>query len=115
MEYKVIFHIDEISRWELLLGNVENLLHAAEPGEITVEVVANSEAVSAYAPDRSARRYSTAMAALHQRGVLFTACRNAMNAGLLTEKDLEPFVVPVPAGVMELVERQAGGYHYIKP
>ena len=29
-EYKVIFHIDEINKWKLLLNNVINLLDAAE-------------------------------------------------------------------------------------
>ena len=57
-EYRVIFHIDERSKWKLLLGNVENLLQAADSHDdcqsITVEVLANSEAVLEYAPARSA-------------------------------------------------------------
>ena len=32
MEYKVIFHIDENARWQMLLGNVENLLGALGSG-----------------------------------------------------------------------------------
>ena len=32
-EYRVIFHIDERSKWKLLLGNVENLLQAADSYE----------------------------------------------------------------------------------
>ena len=38
-----------------------------------------------------------------------------MKGNGLTETDLEDFVVAVPAGVMELVKRQAQGYGYIKP
>ena len=45
MEYKVIFHIDENARWQMLLGNVENLLRALGSGHMTVEVLANGEAV----------------------------------------------------------------------
>ena len=41
MEYKVIFHIDENARWQMLLGNVENLLGALGSGHMTVEVLAN--------------------------------------------------------------------------
>ena len=118
-EYRVIFHIDKRSKWKLLLGNVENLLQAADSHEdcqsITVEVLANSEAVLEYAPARGAGSYSAQMAGLHQRGVTFAACRNAMKGNGLTETDLEDFVVAVPAGVMELVKRQAQGYGYIKP
>ena len=36
MEYKVIFHIDENARWQMLLGNVENLLGALGSGHMTV-------------------------------------------------------------------------------
>lgn len=115
MEYKVIFHIDENAKWGLLLGNVENLLNAAEPHRITAEVVANSEAVFGYAPDKNGSQFTACMTALHQRGVIFAVCRNAMNGSHLTEDDLEPFVVLVPAGVMELVQRQAEGYAYIRP
>ena len=32
MEYKVIFHIDENARWQMPLGNVENLLRALGSG-----------------------------------------------------------------------------------
>ena len=49
MEYKVIFHIDENARWQMLLGNVENLLRALGSGHMTVEVLANGEAVQKYA------------------------------------------------------------------
>ena len=121
MEYKVIFHIDENARWQMLLGNVENLLAASESGHMTVEVLANGEAVQKYASsilgngNDSDQSLTAKMASLHREGVTFAACRNAMRANHLTEHDLHPFVVTVPAGVMELVTRQAQGYAYIKP
>lgn len=115
MKQKVIFHIDELSKWELLLGNVENLLNAAKAEGIMVEVVANSEAVLGYASSKSPGGYIEAMTALHRRGVLFAACKNAMKGTHITEEDMEPFVVTVPAGIMELVQRQAQGYGYVKP
>ena len=121
MEYKVIFHIDENARWQMLLGNVENLLGALGSGHMTVEVLANGEAVQKYAAalpgrdDEADQSLAAKMASLHQEGVTFAACRNAMRANHLTEHDLHPFVVTVPAGVMELVTRQAQGYAYINP
>lgn len=116
MEYNVIFHIDESARWRLLLGNVENLLNASGPAHMTVEVLANGEAVLQYAKSQKAdQTYAQNMALLHGRGVVFAACRNAMKANHLAEEDLMDFVTTVPAGVMELVEKQALGYGYIKP
>ena len=44
-EYKVIFHIDEMNKWKLLLTNVYNLKQAIKNDFITIEVLANSEAV----------------------------------------------------------------------
>lgn len=119
MEYKVIFHIDETVKWGMVLGNVENLLAAAGTVPITIEVLANGEAVGMYAAGKDSAGTDNAfiqrMASLHEKGVAFAACRNAMRANRLTDNDLAGFVVPVPAGVMELVERQAQGYGYIKP
>ena len=112
MEYKVIFHIDENARWQMLLGNVENLLRALGSGHMTVEVLANGEAVQKYAAPLPGRDDEADQSLA---GVTFAACRNAMRANHLTEHDLHPFVVTVPAGVMELVTRQAQGYAYIKP
>ena len=35
-KYKVIFHIDEINKWKLLLANVSNLLTAMENKDFIV-------------------------------------------------------------------------------
>lgn len=116
MEYKVIFHIDENAKWPMVLGNIENLLNAAGTDHIIAEVLANGEAVLKYkdtAEDSGGS--AAAMISLHEKGVTFAACQNAMRANGLTKDELLGFVTPVPAGVMELVKRQAQGYGYIKP
>ena len=41
-EYKVIFHIDENNKWNLLLKNVSNLLNATDGEKVYIEVLANS-------------------------------------------------------------------------
>lgn len=115
MEHKVIFHIDENDRWGLLLGNADNLLRAAADTHVTVEVLANGPAVLGYALNPASADTAAAMAALHKSGVVFAACRNAMKANGLTAEAIMDFVVPVPAGVVELMERQEQGYCYIKP
>lgn len=47
-EYKVVFHIDELSKWKLLLTNVSNLLNAVDNKKFHIEVLANAEAVKYY-------------------------------------------------------------------
>ena len=48
---QVVFHVDEMSKWDLLLANVTNFLR--EEGEATIEVVAYAEAVTYYIGDQS--------------------------------------------------------------
>lgn len=115
MEYKAIFHIDESDRWRLTLGNVENLLNAAGSSPVKAEVLANGGAVLQYVFSSHPNEIAQKMTFLHRRGVTFAACRNAMKAYHLEPEDLLAFVTTVPAGVMELVQKQAGGYAYIKP
>ncbi len=108
---KVIFHIDEMDKWKLVLGNAKNMLNA-EP-DSGVAVLANSEAVRLYA-DRVHEQYPV-MLALAAEGVSFIACRNALKLEALDEDALPPEISVVPAGVAELAKKQHSGYAYIRP
>lgn len=114
MTYKVVFHIDESSRWELLLKNVSNLAQHIEFSASEVEVLANAEAVREYRKN-SAAPLLDRMDTLAAAGVRFAACSHALSGLGISSEELLPFVQVVPAGVLELVERQADGYAYIKP
>jgi intracellular sulfur oxidation DsrE/DsrF family protein len=50
---------------------------------------------------------------LQDMGVKFTACQNAMRFHHLELKDLVPGAIPVPAGIVEVVEKQEQGLIYI--
>ena len=115
MPIKVVFHIDEMPKWKLLLNNVANLMKSFDETDVkTIEVLANSEAVKAYAEDRFGDTL-LAMDHLAKQGVRFVACNNALNRLQIAKEKLYPFVDIVPAGVRELVDRQMDGYAYIKP
>lgn len=114
MNHGVLFHIDEPEKWGLLLRNVSNLREAAPPREIRIEVVANAQAVSFYA-GRGEDADRARMRELARAGVRFTACGNALRGLNIPKEQLPAFVEVVPAGVLELVEKQAQGYAYIKP
>ncbi|HNX62434.1 MAG TPA: DsrE family protein [Candidatus Limiplasma sp.] len=109
---KIIFHVDEVNRWELTLRNVQNLLSSGESLEI--EVLANAAAVRLFTlPDQSGTLQD--IAKLAQSGVVFAACKHALAAYQITQERLPPFVTVVPVGVLELARRQTEGYAYIKP
>ncbi|KAF0227310.1 MAG: hypothetical protein FD133_1282 [Erysipelotrichaceae bacterium] len=112
---KVVFHIDEMTKWKLTLGNVSNLLAALEDQSITIEVVANAEAVLAYVNKPNNAENLDKMDTLIQRKVLFVACNNALIAFQIDPISLFTKIQIVKAGVEELVIRQHEGYAYIKP
>lgn len=115
LNYKVVFHIDEINKWKLLLANVSNLLDAMENRNFHIEVLANAEAVKYYDTTQDLGADINTMEVLHNRGIEFIACNNALMANRIEKYSIIHFVNIVPAGVFELVERQNEGYAYIKP
>lgn len=115
LDYKVIFHIDEISKWKLLLTNVSNLLDAMGNRNFHVKVLANAEAVKYYDTTQDLGADINAMEALNNKGIEFIACNNTLMANHIEKNSIIHFVNIVPVGVLELVERQKEGYAYIKP
>lgn len=108
---KVIFHINEGSKWSTVIGNVNNLLKAGSKDVVSIEILANGDAVRGY----TQADLGIGMHELVEKGVRLSSCQNAMNAFELTAEMLHPFVKVVPAGVLRLVECQTAGYAYIKP
>lgn len=114
-EYKVIFHIDENNKWNLLLKNVSNLLNATDGEKVYIEVLANSEAVKYYDISQDLNTDIEIMENLYKKGVKFVACNNALTAHDIKKENIIEFVDVVPTGVLELVKKQNEGYAYIKP
>ena len=109
----VIFHVDDSSRWELTLGNVNNMLaHGQATGlAVAIEILAHGPAVRDLAQGGPLAGAVQGLPA----AVRVCACRNALRKFSLPEDGLAPGVQVVPAGVVELALRQADGYAYIKP
>ncbi|MDK2836863.1 MAG: uncharacterized protein PWP21_1640 [Thermosediminibacterales bacterium] len=114
-EYKVIFHIDENNKWNLLLKNVSNLLNAIDNEKVRIEVLANSEAVKYYNTNQNLDIDINTMESLNKKGVKFVACNNALMAYDIKKHNMIHFVDIVPTGVLELIKKQSEGYAYIKP
>ncbi len=103
---RVVFHIDEMNKWPLLLGNVKNFLLIER--EATVEVVAYAEAVTYYVGDKELPEELIGR-------VDFVACGNALRAWEIETDQLPPHVRVVPSGVVEIIHKQKEGYYYIRP
>ena len=71
LERRVIFHIDEMNKWNMVLKNADNLLNSVDGENIKIEILANGEAVQYYEKNME-KRYAN-MKALHHRSVKFVA------------------------------------------
>ena len=116
IERKVVFHLDsdEEARLKLALENMKNLFKVSPPQNCRVVMVANGKAVNLFRKDK-AGKHAADMQELHQSGVRFTACRNALAKNKITKNDLLDIIQVVPAGIVELIDLQAQGFAYIKP
>lgn len=111
-KYKVLIHINESNKWGAALANVNNLIKDLGNEDIIIEVVANGVAVVDYV---SSSEYVNKMKGLSNLGVSFIACKNSLIGNKIEENLLPDFVTNVPAGITELIKKQAEGYAYIKP
>jgi intracellular sulfur oxidation DsrE/DsrF family protein len=111
--HKVVFGISsaDVADWNLVMGNARNLINGVKPDPIEVEVVAFGPGINMIKLDSSVSEDITKLQAM---GVKFMACQNAMRAHKLELKDLLPNMIPVPAGIVEVVEKQEQGWIYIK-
>jgi uncharacterized protein len=114
---KVLFHVNELDRWAVTLGNIFNLIRDVGKGGADIIVLANGFSISAYG---DSDRVSI-MEELAGQGVIFMVCRNSLKRmcaeGIIciAEEHLPPFVVVIPTGITEIIKKQHEGYAYVKP
>ncbi|MFS0782715.1 DsrE family protein [Bacillus sp. 1P06AnD] len=113
---KVLFHIDSMDLWPMTIGNVRNLVdNFEESGQLfDVEIVANGEAVKGVIA-KNGEKEAKQLAELAEKHVIIAACNNALTTYGLKPDDIHSFIKIVPAGVVEIAEKQQEGYNYIKP
>ena len=116
-ELQAVFHIDELPKWELTLGNVQNLITDIGIKKHHIEIVANAAAVTLFtAPtNEAAAELLQKMNALIKQEVKISFCKNALRANDIQEETLPVFITIVPAGITRLILLQEKGYCYIKP
>jgi intracellular sulfur oxidation DsrE/DsrF family protein len=113
MQIKAVFHIDEIEKWKLLIGNVQNLIKVLPAKSFEIVIVANSVAVKEYLIKNSI--FSNELKELSSSGIKICACKNALNSLKINQDEIFEFITIVPVGVKEIIEKQLEGFAYIKP
>lgn len=113
-EYKVIFHVDELNKWKLVLANTQNLLNALNEHTLIIEVLANSDAVK-YFIQTNLNEDDLFVLDNLSKNVTFSACNNSLKSLSIEPNSLLTYVNIVPSGVAELTIKQHQNFAYIKP
>ena len=111
---KVVFQVSDpdTAKWNLALSNARNLQSALGADQVDIEIVAYGPGIGGLKADSPvAARINDAVAA-HIR---VFACENTMAAQNLHHADMLPAIGFVPAGVVEIVQKQQQGYAYLRP
>ncbi len=113
-KYRVVFHLDERSqvRSKMVLKNIANVIADLGQGNVEIELVVNGDGVTALTQSSP---YQEQIKELATQGVRFVACANSLRQAGIPKEVLLERVAVVPAGVGELVRKQAEGWAYIRP
>lgn len=111
---KVIFHIDERNKWNILISNVKNMLsyYGSNKQQVDIIVLVNAEAVI---DCKSDSKIIAALVNLLAHAVTICVCQNSLDSRSIVKDDLIAGINVVASGVVELALKQQEGYAYIKP
>ena len=120
---KVVFHIDEVEKWPLLLANARNLIKVVDVKASSIVVLVNSKAAIIFEEqnagvsslDKEQANQGDLVKELADNVVEIKLCQNSLNGLGIAIDSLPVYVDVVPVGVLELIEKQADGFAYIKP
>lgn len=99
-------------KWNLALNNMKNVQDALGRDKVEIELVVYGPGIDMLKMESTAgNRVGDALAG----GIRVVACENTMDAQKLTKADMLKNISYVPAGVIELMQKQQQGYAYIRP
>lgn len=113
-EHKIIFHIDKLDQWDLLLKNVDVLVNALNNKKYDIEVLATSEAFKFYDVNENSNANISLMRELNKKGVKFVFGKNHLITNNISKDNLVKFVDTVPVESLELINKQNDGYIYLQ-
>lgn len=110
----VVIQVSEAdpAKWEMALINARNVRKAYADKNVGVEIVAYGPGLKML---RSDSAVTSGLADAKKNGVKLIACGNTMRMTHTTREQLNPVVDIVPAGIVEIMQRQQEGYAYVRP
>lgn len=112
--FRIVFQVSdaEVGKWNLTLNNVRNVQTELPDDAPEIEVVAYGPGIGMLKGDSP---IAARVAETLKNGVKIVACENTMKNMKLVYADMLPNIGYVPAGVVELAQKQHQGFAYIKP
>ena len=100
------------AKWNLALNNAKNLQDDVGAANVDIEIVAYGPGIGMLKMESPvASRVGDAAKA----GVKVIACENTMRGQKLTREDMNAAISYVPAGVTQIMKKQAEGWAYLRP
>ena len=100
------------TKWNLALNNARNLQADLGAKNVDIEIVAYGPGIGMLKADSVVgNRIADAMAS----GVRVEACENTMRGQKLEKSDMLNGIGYVPAGVVEIMQKQQQGWAYLRP
>jgi intracellular sulfur oxidation DsrE/DsrF family protein len=98
--------------WNLALNNAQNVQHDLGKDKVDVEIVAYGPGIGML---KATGPVEPRITGALTNGVKVIACENTMKKAKLTKADMVPGIGYVPAGVIEIMEKQREGWAYVRP
>ena len=110
----VVIQVSEAdpAKWEMALINARNVRKAYGDSSINVEIVAYGPGLNMLRKDSPV---ANGLQEAKENGVKLLACGNSMRMLQTQHDDLHAQVDVVPAGIVEIMEREQEGYAYVRP
>lgn len=111
---QILFQVNnsEQTGWNALLDNVNKVQQAAGDVPLTVEIVVYGQGIYMMKADSVV---ASRVQQVIQAGAQVKICENTMRSKHLSRKDMQPNLSYVPAGVVEVLDKQRKGYVYSQP
>ena len=111
---RIVFQVsdNDPARWNLALNNAKNVQSDLGVKNVTIEIVAYGPGIAML---RLESPVATRIKDAQSTGINIVACENTLTNQKLSKEDMLPALSYVPAGVVQLMQRQQQGYAYIRP
>ena len=113
-ENRVVIQVSDAdtAKWNLALNNARNLQTDLGAKNVDIEIVAYGPGIGMLKIESPV---ANRIAEARDAGVRILACENTMNGQKLVRDDMLPGIAYVPAGVVEIMQRQQDGWAYLRP